>query len=98
MANKQYYVYIMASKRDGMLYVGVTSDLTGRVYIHKNDLVDGFTNKNHIHNLVYFEVTEDINSAITREKQLKKWNRSWKIALLEKNNPEWLDLYCDLMM
>ena len=80
-----------------MLYVGVTSDLTGRVYIHKNDLADGFTKKYHIHNLVFFEVTEDINSAITREKQIKKWNRSWKIALLEKNNPEWRDLYCDLM-
>ena len=87
----------MASKRDGMLYVGVTSDLKGRVYIHKNDLADGFTNKYHIYNLVYFEVTEDINSAITREKQLKKWNRLWKIALIEKNNPEWLDLYCDLV-
>ncbi len=96
MANKQYYVYIMASKQNGMLYVGVTSDLTGRVYSHKNDLVDGFTNKYHIHMLVYFEVTEDIDSAISREKQLKKWNRSWKIALIEKNNPEWLDLYCDL--
>jgi putative endonuclease len=87
----------MASKRDGMLYVGVTSDLKGRIYIHKNDLADGFTNKYHIHNLVYFDVTEDINHAITREKQLKKWNRSWKIALIEKNNPEWLDLYCDLI-
>ena len=97
MPNKQYYIYIMASKRDGMLYVGVTSDLKGGVYIHKNDLADGFTNKYHIHNLVYFEVTDDINSAITREKQLKKWNRSWKIALIEKNNPEWLDLYCDLI-
>lgn len=98
MANKQYYVYIMASKRDGMLYIGVTSDLIKRVYEHKNDLTDGFTNKYHIHNLVYFEVTEDINSAITREKQLKKWNRAWKTALIEKNNPEWRDLYCDLMM
>jgi len=97
MANKQYCVYIMASKRDGMLYVGVTSDLIGRVYIHKNDLAEGFTNKYHIHNLVYFEVTEDINGAIAREKQLKKWNRAWKIALIEKNNPEWLDLYCDLI-
>lgn len=97
MAKRQYCVYIMASKRDGMLYVGVTSDLIGRVYTHKNDLADGFTNKYHIHNLVYFEVTEDINSAIAREKQLKKWNRAWKIALIEKNNPEWLDLYCDLI-
>lgn len=80
-----------------MLYVGVTSNLIGRVYIHKNDLAESFTNKYHIHSLVYFEVTEDINSAIAREKQLKKWNRAWKIALIEKNNPEWLDLYCDLI-
>ncbi len=80
-----------------MLYIGVTSDLIKRVYEHKNDLADGFTNKYHIHNLVYFEITEDVNSAISREKQLKKWNRAWKIALIEKNNPEWLDLYCNLI-
>lgn len=80
-----------------MLYVGVTSDLTGRVYTHKSDLAEGFTKKFHIHSLVHFEVTEDINSALTREKQLKKWNRAWKIALIEKNNPEWRDLYCDLV-
>ncbi|MDH3974514.1 MAG: GIY-YIG nuclease family protein [Deltaproteobacteria bacterium] len=97
MMNKQYYVYIMASKRDGMLYIGVTSDLTGRVYTHKSDLAEGFTNKYHIHNLVYFEVAEDVNSALAREKQLKKWNRAWKIALIEKNNPQWRDLYCDLI-
>jgi len=60
-------------------------------------LADGFTNKYHIHNLIYFEMTEDINSAISREKQLKKWNRAWKIALIEKNNPEWRDLYCDII-
>ena len=87
----------MASKLNGMLYIGVTSDLIKRVYEHKNDLTAGFTHKYHIHNLVYFEVTEDISSAISREKQLKKWNRAWKIALLEKQNPEWRDLYCDLI-
>ena len=87
----------MASKLNGMLYIGVTSDLIKRVYEHKNDLITGFTNKYHIHNLVYFEETEDITSAISREKQLKKWNRAWKLALLEKNNPEWRDLYCDLI-
>ncbi len=97
MANKQYYVYIMASKRDGMLYIGVTSDLIKRVYEHKNDLVAGFTNKYHIHNLVYFEIAKDAIIAITREKQLKNWNRAWKIALIEKTNPEWRDLYCDLI-
>jgi putative endonuclease len=83
----------MASKRDGMLYIGVTSDLIGRVFAHKNDLADGFTNKYHIHNLVHFEITEDINSAILREKQLKKWNRAWKTALIEKNNPEYGGIY-----
>lgn len=87
----------MASKRDGMLYIGVTSDLIKRVYEHKNDLVKGFTNKYHIYNLVYFEVSEDVNSAISREKQLKKWNRTWKIDLIEKNNPEWRDLYYNLI-
>ena len=81
-----------------MLYIGVTSDLIKRVYEHKNDMVDGFTRKYHIHNLVYFDVTQDINNAISREKQLKKWNRAWKIALIEKNNLEWRDLYCDLLM
>ena len=81
-----------------MLYIGVTSDLIKRVYEHKNDMVDGFTHKYHIHSLVYFEITEDVNSAISREKQLKKWNRAWKIALIEKNNPEWRDLYYDLLM
>jgi putative endonuclease len=98
MAKKHYYVYIMASKQFGMLYIGVTSNLIKRVYEHKNDLVKGFTNKYHIHNLVYFEVTEDIDNALSREKHLKKWNRAWKIELIEKNNPEWRDLYCDLLM
>jgi putative endonuclease len=98
MASKQYYIYIMASKRDGMLYIGVTSDLIKRVYEHKNDMVDGFTRKYHMHNLVYFDVTQDINNAISREKQLKKWNRAWKIALIEKNNLDWRDLCCDLLM
>ena len=98
MEYKQYYVYILASKRSGMLYVGVTSDLKRRVFTHKNDLKDGFTNKYHIHNLVYFEVMEDIKSAILREKQIKKWNRAWKNTLIEKANPEWLDLYSKLMV
>ena len=95
--DKQYYVYIMASKRAGMLYIGVTSNLIKRVYEHKNDLVEGFTNKYHIHNLVYFETTPDVQTALTREKQLKKWNRAWKDGLIEKNNPEWRDLYVDLI-
>ena len=81
-----------------MLYIGVTSNLMKRVYEHKNDLVKGFTNKYHIHNLVYFEVTKDINVALSREKQLKKWNREWKINLIEKSNPGWRDLYSDLLI
>jgi putative endonuclease len=93
----QYYIYILASKKNGTIYVGVTSDLIKRIYEHKNDLVKGFTQKYIIHNLVYFEATESIESAIIREKQLKKWNRDWKINLIEKSNPAWKDLYPDLM-
>ncbi len=93
----QYYVYLLASKRNGTLYVCVTSDLIKRVYEHKDNLVGGFTKKYNAHNLVYFETTEDINSAIIREKQLKKWKRAWKIELIEKNNPEWRDLYFELI-
>ena len=86
-------VYVLASKRNGTLYVGVTTDLVKRVYEHKNDLADGFTKKYQVHMLVYFEMHSDIRAAITREKQLKKWNRSWKIELIEKANPQWRDLY-----
>jgi len=94
---KTYYVYILASKRDGVLYIGVTSNLIKRVYEHKNDLVDGFSKRYKVHKLVYFEQTESSLSAISREKQLKKWNRRWKIKLIEKMNPEWKDLYDDLL-
>lgn len=86
-------VYILSSKRNGTLYVGVTSDLVKRVYEHRNDLADGFTKKYRVHDLVYFEMHEEMNAAITREKQIKKWNRSWKVELIEKSNPEWKDLY-----
>ncbi|MBI3600083.1 MAG: GIY-YIG nuclease family protein [Nitrospinae bacterium] len=94
---KQYYVYILAGKRNGTLYIGVTSNLIKRVYEHKNNLVDGFSQKYNVHNLVYYEITEDIHSAIKREKQLKKWKRNWKIRLIEKRNSEWRDLYSELM-
>ena len=94
---EQYCVYIMASKRNGVLYVGVTGDLVGRVYEHKNDVVDGFTRRYHVHRLVYYEMTDDINEAIAREKRLKKWKRAWKIALIESANPGWRDLYSDLL-
>jgi putative endonuclease len=91
-----YYVYILASRRNGTLYTGVTNDLRRRVYEHKNDLVEGFTKKYHVHDLVYFDQTESIESAITREKQLKTWKRGWKIKLIEKENPGWDDLYDSL--
>ncbi len=97
MSEKQYCVYILASQRNGTLYDGVTSDLIKRVYEHKNDLAPGFTEKYSIHRLVYFETMDDIESAIKREKQIKKWNRDWKIELIEKNNPDWRDLYFDLI-
>jgi putative endonuclease len=97
MGNSQYYVYILASKRNGTLYIGVTSDLVKRVYEHKNSLVNGFSKKYNVDNLVHFETTDDIDGAIRREKQIKKWKRAWKIELIEKNNPKWKDLYFGLI-
>jgi len=94
---KQYFVYILASKKNGTLYIGVTNNLLKRVYEHKNDLMGGFTQKYYIHNLVYYEVYSDIIDAITREKRIKKWKRQWKIDLIEKSNPQWRDLYSDIM-
>ena len=90
---KTYYVYILASKRNGTLYIGVTNNLIRRVYEHKNDLINGFAKKYKVHMLVYYEHTNDINSAIQREKRLKKWKREWKIELIETMNPDWHDLY-----
>ncbi|MEK6790746.1 MAG: GIY-YIG nuclease family protein [Deltaproteobacteria bacterium] len=90
---KTYYVYILTSKRNGTLYVGVTNDLLKRVYEHKNNQVQGFTSRYDVHDLVYFEQYNDVELAIGREKQLKKWNRKWKPALIEKDNPDWTDLY-----
>jgi putative endonuclease len=87
----------MASKRYGTLYVGVTADLVTRVYQHKNDLMNGFTKKYQCHTLVYFQQSEDIESAILEEKRLKRWKRDWKIRLIEKNNPEWRDLYTNII-
>ncbi|HVC08666.1 MAG TPA: GIY-YIG nuclease family protein [Elusimicrobiota bacterium] len=86
-------VYILASRRNGTLYVGVTSDLVKRVWEHKNDLADGFTKKYGVHALVWFERHESMDSAITREKRLKEWKRRWKLELIERENPEWDDLY-----
>ena len=93
----EYYVYILASTRNGTLYVGVTSNLVKRVFEHKNNLVEAFTKKYSVHQLVYFEQTDDINSAIAREKQIKKWRREWKIELIEEKNREWKDLFLDLL-
>jgi putative endonuclease len=90
---KDYYVYILASDRNGTLYIGVTNDLVKRVWQHKNNIIPGFTQKYNVHKLVYYEHTGNIESAISREKQLKKWNRDWKIQLIEKSNYEWKDLY-----
>jgi putative endonuclease len=92
---RRYYVYILASKKNGTLYIGVTNDLLKRVYEHKNDLVGGFTRKYGVHNLVYYELYSDIRDAIARERRMKKWKRQWKIQLIEKSNPQWRDLCCE---
>ncbi|MBI2336060.1 MAG: GIY-YIG nuclease family protein [Deltaproteobacteria bacterium] len=94
---KKYFIYIMASRRNGTLYIGVTNDIVRRVYEHKNDLIKGFTERYKVHHLVYVEETDDVNAAITREKQLKKWKRSWKLRLIEELNPKWKDLYEKLL-
>ncbi len=92
-----YCVYILSSKFNGILYIGVTGDLVKRVWQHKNNSADGFTKKYKVHDLVYFEETSDIESAIQREKQLKNWHRQWKINQIQKNNPIWKDLYPGLL-
>ena len=94
---KQYYVYMLASGKNGTLYTGVTSDLIKRVYEHKSKAVDGFTKKYGADKLVYFETTISIESAIAREKQLKSWNRQWKMELIESKNSDWEDLYKALL-
>jgi putative endonuclease len=90
-------VYLLASQRNGTLYIGVTSNLVKRLWEHKNDAVEGFTEKYGVHKLVHFELHDTMASAIQREKQLKKWNRAWKIELIEKSNPEWRDLWQDIL-
>ena len=95
--NKYYYVYILANKKNGTLYIGVTSDLIKRVWEHKNKVVKGFTKKYTVDKLVYFEQYHDPTNAIKREKRLKKYNRKWKMELIEKENPEWRDLYKELL-
>ena len=90
-------VYILSSKRNGTLYIGVTSDLGQRVWQHKNDLVGGFTRRYGVHDLVWYEVHETMESAITRENALKRWKRAWKIELIEKSNSMWRDLYSEIL-
>ena len=94
---KAYYVYILASKRNGTLYIGITNSLIRRIYQHKNEEMEGFTSKYHVHQLVYFQRFDDVKAAIRYEKRLKRWNRKWKLDLIEKNNPDWKDLYHDLV-
>jgi len=94
---KEYAVYILASKRNGTLYVGFTNDLPKRVYEHKHGLVEGFTKKYNVHTLVYYETGGDYDGALQREKQIKEWKRRWKIELIERDNPEWKDLYEDIL-
>ena len=91
--DKSYWVYILASSIGGTLYIGVTNDLVRRVYEHRTGKVPGFTTRYAVHRLVYFEQFSDIENAILREKRLKKWNRSWKIRLIEERNPNWDDLF-----
>ena len=93
---KQPCVYILASKRNGTLYIGVTSNLLQRVWQHKNDFVDGFTKRYGVHTLVWYESHETMEGAIMREKAIKVWNRAWKLKEIEKANPSWRDLYGDL--
>ena len=90
---KVYYVYLLASRRNGTLYIGVTNDLVRRVYEHRLKVVKSFTKRHDVVRLVYFECFDDIEQAIHREKRLKKWTRAWKIMLIEKDNPDWIDLY-----
>lgn len=96
MNAKAYYCYIVTSKERGTLYTGVTSNLIRRIFEHKSGLITGFTQKYNVHRLVWFEAFSEIESAIQREKQIKKWNRSWKHRLIEESNPHWDDLYPSL--
>ncbi|HEV8725160.1 MAG TPA: GIY-YIG nuclease family protein [Candidatus Binatia bacterium] len=94
---KQPCVYLLANKRNGTLYVGVTSNLVQRIWQHKNDLVEGFTKRYRVHTLVWYELCKSMQAAIAREKAMKEWKRTWKIELIEKSNPEWRDPYEDIL-
>jgi len=90
-----YFVYILANSRNGTIYIGVTNDIERRIYEHKHKIVKGFSSKYNLNKLVYCEYFNNINDAITREKNIKKWKRQWKIELIEKENPTWRDLFLD---
>jgi putative endonuclease len=90
-------VYILASQRNGTLYIGVTSDLIQRVWQHREGVIPGFTDRHHVHLLVFYELHATMEAAITREKRLKKWDRLWKLRLIEEGNPEWRDLWPDIL-
>jgi putative endonuclease len=92
----QYYVYILASAPNGTLYIGMTNDLVRRVYEHRESLAEGFTKRHGVKRLVYYEIHDSPEQAIRREKALKRWNRDWKIALIERDNPQWVDLWDSL--
>jgi putative endonuclease len=94
--SKSYFTYILASKPEGTLYVGMTNDLVRRVYEHRTDAVDGFTKSHGVKRLVYYEIHATAEAAITREKQIKAWQRDWKIRLIEEDNPRWDDLYASI--
>ena len=92
----EYYIYMLTNKYRNVLYIGVTNDLVRRVYEHRTDAVSGFTQRYGVHDLVYFESTDNVEAAIHREKRLKKWSREWKFNLIERKNPDWHDLYAGL--
>ena len=92
----RYFVYILASRKYGVLYTGVTGNLPGRTYIHREDLVPGFTSRYHVHRLVWFEQHDEPLAAIAREKQIKNWRRAWKIELIETQNPDWQDRFAEI--
>lgn len=94
---KSYFIYILASKRNGTLYIGSTTNLVGRVWQHKHKTVKGFTEKYNVDKLVYFETVDEPKSMVLRERQLKRWKRDWKIKLIEEKNPEWNDLYEEIL-
>jgi len=97
MDRRQPCVYMLASRRNGTLYIGITSNLVGRVWQHRNEVVAGFTSRYRVHDLVWYELHETMESAILREKQLKEWKRAWKLRLIESENPGWCDLYPTLL-